>query len=100
MPCFSVRIELHGAVPADYNSLYVELEKNGFLDRVNAKGGGLYQLPSGEYSYSEKLASTATVMKKAKSASELVAKKFSILVTESSGIRFYGLEALNDAEGE
>jgi hypothetical protein len=91
MAAFTTRVELHDAVSSDYDKLHEEMKNRGFKQTVRSDDGITYQLPDAEYNYSGDI-TRLEVRDKAKAAASQVKKSFGILVTESDGRAWYGLE--------
>ncbi|HEX6037663.1 hypothetical protein [Longimicrobium sp.] len=90
MADFTVRVELHGAEWEDYDGLRVEMEAEGFAAVVHGSGGA-YELPAGEYAFSGDLA-PEQVLVRARRAANRTACTCSVLVTESAGRAWWGLD--------
>ncbi|HCD14298.1 MULTISPECIES: type V toxin-antitoxin system endoribonuclease antitoxin GhoS [Shewanella] len=91
MASFTVRMVLHDADWEDYNKLYEEMDKEGFSDEISSDDGTTYELPDGEYTISGNL-TRSDVLSKAKNAASKTGKKYAVLVTQSSGRKWYGLK--------
>lgn len=89
---FTVRVELHGAEWEDYDALRMEMEAEGFASVVRGSGGGVYALPAGEYARSGEL-TPAQVLARARRAAGRTAFSYAVLVTESAGRAWWGLDA-------
>jgi hypothetical protein len=92
MPDFTVRVELHGAEWEDYDALRVEMEAEGFASIVRGSGGTPYELPAGEYALSVDL-TRQQVLARARQAVERSGYSCAILVTESVGRAWCGLDS-------
>jgi hypothetical protein len=91
MAQFTIRVELHDANLDEYEILHEAMETNGFSRVIASSEGDLYHLPWAEYDRQGSL-TKAQVLKSARAAAEVTGKKYGILVTESSGRTWYGLE--------
>lgn len=92
MSSFTTRIELHNATWSDYDKLHTEATKRGFSNVIVADGGARYRLPTAEYNFVG-TATRAQILELAKSAAAPTGKKFAVIVTESAGRTWEGLEA-------
>jgi hypothetical protein len=90
MARFTVRIELHDATREKYTKLHEQIFLQGFTDFIEIEDG-TYQLPPAEYNFEGNIGRD-DVLKKAKTAASSVVKKYAVLVTESTGRTWYGLE--------
>jgi hypothetical protein len=88
---FSVRVELHGAEWEDYDTLRVEMETEGFASTIAGSGGAAYELPAGEYACSGEFTGQQ-VLARARRAADRTAFSYAVLVTESVGRVWSGLE--------
>jgi hypothetical protein len=88
---FTIRIELHDASWDDYEDMYGHLEKQRIVDIIASEDGARYKLPPAEYYY-EGNVTRAQVLEMAKASASKVAKSFAVLVTESAGRSWHGLE--------
>jgi hypothetical protein len=91
MADFTVRVELHGAEWEDYDVLRVEMETEGFAAAVRGSGGTAYELPAGEYVFSADLTRQQVLMR-AQRAAERSGYNCAVLVTESAGRAWCGLD--------
>jgi hypothetical protein len=88
MPDFTIRIELHGAVAADYDTLHERMERGGFrrhIDGASPDGTpGVWQLPTAEYDFTS--SSTASAVRDyAKGIADTVRSGSWCLVTQVDG---------------
>jgi hypothetical protein len=88
---FTVRVELHRADDDDYETLHSAMEAQGFSRLITSNDGASYHLPTAEYNRSGSL-SRDDVLESAKTAAAKTGKKSAILVTESDGRTWSGLE--------
>lgn len=91
MATFTVRVELHDADDSDYDTLWTEMKARGFKRRVTSDDGITYKLPPAEYSYDGDI-TRSDVLKKAKEAAAATGRDYAVLVTESAGRTWSGLE--------
>jgi hypothetical protein len=91
MAQFTVRVELHQANWDDYEKLHAEMAKQGFSRMVKSGDGKTYQLPLAEYSGFGNL-SNSQVRYIARTAADTTGKRNAVLVTESAGRAWVGLE--------
>jgi hypothetical protein len=92
MANFTVRVELHQAVRADYDVLHAAMEKTGFSRLIKGDSGKTYHLPWAEYTGSGSLTSVQ-VRDFARTAANTTGKENAILVTEALGWAWIGLSA-------
>jgi hypothetical protein len=90
MAKFTVRITLHEAEWEEYSKLYDSLEKEGFRDTISSDKAS-YKLPDGEYAISGNY-SLDDILNKAKKAINSTSVEGSVLVTQSSGRTWFGLD--------
>ena len=95
MPSFTTRVELHQASYQDYENLHAAMEDAGFSRFITSDDGQTYHLPMAEYDRSGNL-TRSQVLNQAKAAAASTGKNSAILVTESTGRRWSGLQS---AEG-
>jgi hypothetical protein len=94
MAKFTTRVELHSAsLESDYEKLHSEMEKENFTRIIVSEDGKKYHMPTAEYN-KEGNYTRDQVFESAKRAAEKVGKKFSVLVTESTGRTWHNLEAV------
>lgn len=87
---FTVRVEVHGAEWEDYYALRVEMEAEGFAATVTGSGGA-YDLPAGEYACAGEL-TRQQVLARARRAADRTGYGYAVLVTESAGRAWSGLD--------
>lgn len=92
MANFTTRVELHQAEETDYNTLHDAMNAEGFT-RTISSSDGTYHLPTAEYNYNGSL-TKSEVLDAAERASASTGKKHGILVTESNGRTWIGLEKI------
>lgn len=90
MPTFTIRMVLHKATWDDYTQLAAEMAKGGFVDVITSDSGKTFKMPDAEYTGSA--TDRATAFKEAKAAASRVGKKHAVLVTESNGRTWEGLD--------
>lgn len=93
MANFTVRVELHKAEWADYETLHAAMEAKGFSRVITAGDGKTYRLPWAEYNGSANL-SSAQVRDIAREAANTTGKKNAILVTEAQVRAWVGLDQI------
>jgi hypothetical protein len=93
MAKFTVRVELHSASYSDYETLHAAMECRGFSRFITSDDGKTYHLPTAEYDRSGVL-TRQQVLESAKVAAAETGKSFEVLVTESDGRTWYGLQAV------
>lgn len=92
MASFTIRVELHDADWGDYTKLHGEMTKRGFSQTVCSDGGKVYELPPAEYNLIGEL-TRSQVLDRAKAAASAVKQKFGVIVTESAGRTWFGLQS-------
>ena len=91
MASFTTRVELHHADEDDYETLHAAMEQRGFSRLITSDDGVTYHLPTAEYNYiGSKTASE--VLELAKAAANETRRKYAVLVTESKGRTWQGLD--------
>lgn len=93
MTSYTTRIELHKAQDGDYGKLHAAMEKKGVTRTIESDDGTVYQLPTAEYNF----IGTETrkeVLELAKNAAATVRPKYAVLVTQSAGRTWSGLEKI------
>jgi hypothetical protein len=99
MATFTVRVELRRADSDDYDQFHDLMEREGFSRQITVSEGTdegtRYYLPAGEYTISGQYTRTQ-ILHKAKAAARRSGKGFALLVTESKGRAFHGLEEADD----
>jgi hypothetical protein len=88
---FTVRVELHGAEWEDYDALRVEMEAEGFASTIRGSDGTGYELPAGEYAISGDT-TRQQILTRARLAAERSGYNCAVLVTESAGRAWCGLD--------
>jgi hypothetical protein len=88
---FTTRVELHKAYEDDYEVLHAAMEQRGFSRQITSDDGVTYHLPTAEYNYSGS-ETRSRVLELAKEAASETNKKYAVLVTESKGRSWSGLE--------
>jgi len=92
MPNFTTRVELHHADGDDYENLHTAMEGQGFSRTIKSGDGVTYHLPTAEYDRRGAALTSDTVLASAKMAASSTGKRYSILVTESNGRKWTGLQ--------
>lgn len=93
MANFTVRVELHQANWADYETLHAAMEEKGFSRLITGSDGKTYHLPLAEYNASSDL-DRSKIRDIARTAATTTGKKNAVLVTEGAR-SWVGLEELN-----
>lgn len=91
MADFTIRIVLSNATWDEYDEMYQHLAAAGITDEITSDNGTTYRMPPAEYRYQGN-ATRAQVLELAKSAAAKVVRKYALLVTESKGRTWLGLE--------
>jgi photosystem II stability/assembly factor-like uncharacterized protein len=91
MAQFTTRVELHSASYSDYETLHVSMARRGFSRLITSDDGKTYQLPTAEYDRSGPLTGLQ-VLESAKVAAAETGKSFAVIVTESGGRTWHGLQ--------
>jgi hypothetical protein len=94
MASFTVRVELHDASGADYLRLHEAMEAQGFDRTIKSDEGIIYRLPEAEYNRVGAL-TRDDVIAEAKRGAAATGKRYSVLVTESNGRKWSGLERVS-----
>lgn len=92
MSRFTVRVELSNSITADYSALHASMEMEGFTRTISTDTGATYQLPNAEYSFSSSTMNRSQVGQLAKSTADSIQRNSKILVTESAGRWWSGLD--------
>jgi hypothetical protein len=93
MASFTIRVELRDASFEQYKKLYERMAAEGFTDIIRADSGTSYKMPPGEYNYVGSVTRNA-VLDKGKRAAGAVVKSYAVLVTESAGRTWHGLNTV------
>jgi hypothetical protein len=96
MANFTVRVELHYAVEADYQTLHAAMERVGFSRFITSDDGITYHLPLAEYNRDGNL-TRSQVLESAKTAANATGKKYAVLVSETSSRTWVGLTVKSGA---
>lgn len=91
MADFTIRIVLTDATWDEYEEMYGHLAAVGITDLITSDSGTTYRMPPAEYNYQGD-ATRAQVLEMAKAAAAKVVSKYAVLVTESKGRTWSGLE--------
>ncbi len=91
MARYTIRIELHDATWDDYVKMYKHLSAQGITDIISSDDGTRYKMPPAEYSY-DGVATRTQLLDMAKSSAGKVVRSYAVLVTESSGRTWHGLD--------
>lgn len=93
MATFTTRVELHKAYEDDYEVLHAAMERRGFSRLITSDKGTTYHLPTAEYNHSGSK-TRSQVLDLAKAAASETNKRFAVLVTESNGRTWDGLDQI------
>jgi hypothetical protein len=96
MPNFTTRVELHNADADDYEILHSAMETEGFSRTITASDGITYHLPTAEYNRSS-LLTRDQVLASAERAATKAQKGYEVLVTESAGRKWVGLQKVGNS---
>jgi hypothetical protein len=98
MTNYTVRVELHRAVEADYARLHSLMEAQGFVRWVQSNDGSLKRLPTAEYNMPDTSLTLSEVLDRAREAATGAKPKPTpwVLVTESVGRSWSGLQTWED----
>lgn len=97
MTGFSTRVELHDATYQDYERLHAEMARLLFRRTIQDDNTGIwYHLPTAEY-HSHGTLTVDQVINLASAAAAMTGKKYSVLTTESAGIRWENLKPVEVA---
>ncbi len=88
---YTTRVELHYASDDDYESLHDAMRREGFSRQITSGDGVRYHLPTAEYNY-EGSRTRSEILDAAKRAANATGLKFAVLVTESDGRSWSGLQ--------
>jgi hypothetical protein len=92
MAMFITRVELHRATaPGDYTRLHAQMRAQGFAMTIVASDGVSYHLPPAEYCFIGQ-ATLVQVRDMAQRAAAQVDNSHAVLVTESNGSAWVGLQ--------
>jgi glucosamine 6-phosphate synthetase-like amidotransferase/phosphosugar isomerase protein len=95
MASYTTRVELHDAVTSDYTKLHKAMEKKGFSRTITSDKGVVYHLPTAEYDF-HGTETRKQVTNLAKEAASTVKPSYAVLVTESKGRTFHGLDEVEE----
>jgi len=94
MASFTTRVELHSATYADYEKLHAAMGRRGFSRQITSDDGKVYRLPLAEYDRTGNL-SREQVLDSARAAAAETGKQNAVLVSESVGRMWVGLEEVS-----
>ena len=94
MARFITRVELHQADYDDYETLHSAMLAEGFEQTITSGGDVTYHLPTAEY-YRETAVTRHEVLASARRAAAKTQRKFAVVVTQSNGITWSGLDKVN-----
>ena len=89
---FTTRVELHDATGDDYELLHSAMEEEGFSRLIEGGSGAIYQMPWAEYNLSSGSMDRSDVLSAAKRAADSTGRTYGVLVTESAGRTWQGLD--------
>ena len=92
MANYIARVELHLAVPEDYQRLNLSMQQRGYARKITGEDGVIYQLPTGTYFVTETSAVLEVALRAAVEAADQTGKKFAVIVTDWNSARWSGLE--------
>ncbi len=92
MANFTVRVELHQAAYADYETLHAAMAQKGFSRQITADNGQTYHMPWAEYNGFGNLTSVQ-VRDIAREAANSTGKANAVFVTEAQTRAWIGLPA-------
>jgi hypothetical protein len=93
MSRYTTRVELHAGTSEDYETLHAAMEGKGFSRTITASDGVAYYLPTAEYNYDGTL-TRDEVFEAAKRAAAQTGNSYAVLVTESAGRSWVGLQSV------
>jgi hypothetical protein len=93
MATFMIRVELHSATYPDYVQLAKALAAQNVIDTIKGDNGLWYKLPPAEYQCIANLTPEA-VRQIVATAAATTGKTYAIVVTQSAGMSWSGLEAV------
>lgn len=91
MARFTTRVELHNADEDDYEQLHAAMEREGFSRTIVSGDGTTYHLPTAEYDRQGNL-TRDEVLESAKRSANKTGCSYAVLVTQSNGRTWQGLE--------
>jgi hypothetical protein len=91
MPNYMTRVELHHATEEDYETLHAAMEAQGFERTITSAERRVYHLPTAEYYRATNL-QRGQVLESAKAAATTTGRRYAVVVTESNGLTWFGLE--------
>lgn len=95
MAKFMIRVELHDAGPEDYNILHDAMQDVSIYRVIEDTTTGIYYaLPRGQYHYTGTINTRQVIIDLAKIAIRKTNCSFEIVVTESKGSLWDGLEEI------
>ena len=91
MADFTTRVQLHGGIDQDYETLHAAMEREGFARVIESDAGEFFHLPTAEYVRSSSLPG-ARILESAKRAAAVTKKSHAVFVTESVSWFWYKLD--------
>ena len=92
MASFIARVELHSATYADYETLHVAMQAQGFGRTIVGGNGNTYYLPTGTYDADTTSATLQQAYDAAVVAAGRTGKAYELIVAERSGAKWIGLK--------
>lgn len=90
MTLFTIRVELHAAIGADYTRLHEKLAQVGITDIITDDSGVRYKMPPGEYNY-QGTATVNEVRAAVENAAKQTNRRWAVIVTEVARRTWNGL---------
>lgn len=90
MTLFTIRVELHAAIAADYKRLHEKLAEVGITDIITDDPGVRYKMPPGEYNY-QGTATANEVRVAVENAANQTNRSWAVIVTEVASRTWNGL---------
>ena len=91
MANYLARVELHLALPEDYERLHLSMQQRGYLRQITGEDGLIYQLPAGTYFVTGSSAMLHVALNAAVEAANETGKKSAVLVTDWRSVAWRGL---------
>jgi len=91
MANYLARVELHLALPEDYERLHLSMQQRGYLRQITGEDGLIYQLPAGTYFVTGSSAMLHVALNAAVEAANETGKKSAVLVTDGRSVAWRGL---------
>ena len=94
MANYLATVELHLALPEDYEQLHRRMKERGYLRQITGEDGVAYQLPAGAYLVTGSSAKLHVALSAAVEAANETGKKSAVMVTDWSCVTWVGLAPL------